>query len=98
MKNNLLLWYLPPILTFILVVCLLRSIRPVVENTDAKNLKICAQALVVIKTINECTALSNLTPPQCSFTMADILVKNTALADKQVYCPVLQPGEEGANN
>jgi hypothetical protein len=65
--------------------------KPVQPNP----IKVCAQALVVLNVAAECTAL---TPNICIFTMGDLLVAREAAADKQVYCPRLEPGQDGANN
>jgi len=54
----------------------------------------CAQALVVLGTAADCTALA----PICQFTMSDLRIAQAAGADKQNYCPRLAPGEDAANN
>ena len=57
-------------------------------------LKLCAQALVVIQAAQECTLNG---PSLCMFTEGDWEHVIQAHADKQVYCPRLQPGQEEAN-
>jgi hypothetical protein len=57
-------------------------------------LKLCAQSLVVIQAAQECTLNG---PNICMFTEGDWERVIQAHADKQVYCPSLQPGQETAN-
>ncbi len=58
------------------------------------DLKRCAISLETIAAANECTLLKSV----CIFTMADMAVLLNAKANKQVYCPTLEPGQEAANN
>ena len=77
-----------------ILACLLLAGCATTTQQAPTDLKRCAQALVVMKASANCTALA----PICTFTMADLLVAETAAADKQNYCPSLRDGEEGANN
>jgi len=57
-------------------------------------LKLCAQALVTLSVAADCTANA---PNICMFTEGDMERVAEAAANKQAYCPRLQPGQEEAN-
>jgi hypothetical protein len=65
-----------------------------VTQTQPSPLKLCAQSLVVIQAAQECTLNG---PSLCMFTEGDWEHVIQAHADKQVYCPRLEPGQEEAN-
>ena len=60
-------------------------------------LKQCAAALVTLEMAAECTQF-NAVNNSCVFTMADLQAVREAGAAKQTYCPVLEAGEESAND
>jgi hypothetical protein len=77
----------------LLILCLLVSGCATAPKPPT-DLQRCAQAIVVLGTAADCTALA----PICQFTMADLRTAQQAGADKQIYCPRLAPGQEAANN
>ena len=77
----------------LLILCLLVSVCAAVPKPPT-DLQRCAQAIVVLGTAADCTALA----PICQFTMSDLRLAQAAAADKQVYCPRLKEGEDAANN
>jgi len=62
------------------------------SSSQPSNIKVCAVALTVLHAEAECTQM-----PGCVMTEGDFERVLNAGADRQNYCPVLKPGEEGAN-
>ncbi len=79
-------------LALLLAGCTINQVTP--PPVKPNPLKLCAAALVVLGEAAECTML---TPNICIFTEGDMERVHQAGADKQVYCPRLEPGQEEAN-